>query len=359
MKLPIVLVVLGLVNGCLADDPVKLNASEYGMDYKAIEAHSDFVETMKDHKVSLSSVIENAEQQMSSPEPWEWAEVDEALQFEDEDMSTEEWVPQGITSTADAYEDGKWEDKQAWMVSWHNGDDSMVRVSFVDQDTKKYQHALLVVPTTADDFTDFNSSKLHAGGIVWYEDALWVADTWNGVRVFDLSNIIEVSLGEGVGKQGDDKWTASNHKYIIPQKSLFQNTTEFRHSFVTLDRTVTPNTMLIGEYQSQSDLDAGATSRIVQWEIQDQKPSSLATFAYNSGLPRIQGAVSANGQIYFSSSNSNDPSNLYTWTPGQSPEKQEHFFPPHSEDLSYDKPQNLLYGLTEGEDLRYILAYRV
>ena len=53
---------------------------------------------------------------------------------------------------ADAYDKGDWNGKEAWIVSWHNEDDTSVRVTFVDKETNKYRHVLLVYPTAKDDF---------------------------------------------------------------------------------------------------------------------------------------------------------------------------------------------------------------
>jgi len=130
------------------------------------------------------------------------------------DRETTKWVPQGITSTADAVEDGKYGDKEGWIVSWHRKDNKSVRVTFVDKKTNKYRHVLLVYPW-ADD--NFKAVPVHAGGIVWYGDTLWVVDTKNGIRVFDMSNIWEVEAGEGVGKKSGGGYSAAGYKYVIPQ----------------------------------------------------------------------------------------------------------------------------------------------
>jgi hypothetical protein len=130
-----------------------------------------------------------------------------------DDLGTEKWVPQGISSTADAHEDGKYEGKDGWIVSWHRKDDKSARVTFVDRANDKYRHALLVYPHAADNFREV---PIHAGGIMWYGDKLWVVDTKNGIRVFDLANIWKVGSGDAVGKSGD-KYSAAGYEYVIPQ----------------------------------------------------------------------------------------------------------------------------------------------
>ena len=97
-----------------------------------------------------------------------------------DDFKTSKWVPQGITSTADALDVGTYEGIDGWIVSWHREDDKSVRISFVDKATNKYRNALLVYPDADDDFKEV---PVHAGGIMWYGDTLWVVDTKNGIRV--------------------------------------------------------------------------------------------------------------------------------------------------------------------------------
>ncbi len=130
------------------------------------------------------------------------------------DMDTEKWVPQGISSTADALKNGTYEGRDGWVVSWHRDDDKSARLTFVDRSNDKYRHALLVYPHAADNFREV---PIHAGGIMWHGDKLWVVDTNNGIRVFDLANIWQVGSGDGVGKTSGGGYSAAGYKYIIPQ----------------------------------------------------------------------------------------------------------------------------------------------
>jgi hypothetical protein len=344
-------------------DGTKLDESRYKMTLHGIKSHDSFVKHMKKHKVSLTSVIEDGNHKMKTPSKWPYKnKAKQALQWEEtsdfDDMNTEKWVPQGISSSADAYDKGDWNGKKAWVVSWHEKDDAMVRVTFVDMDTKKYRHVLLVIPTAEDDFSSFK--KLHAGGIVWYGDTLWVPDTGVGVRVFDLSNVFKVSTGDKIGKNGD-KWTAAGYKYIIPQKGYYKNAVEtFHHSFCALDRTDSPDTILFGEYQPKSEVDKGTPTRVGKWELDFEKRAlkgSAAKSVYCLGIERMQGAMTVNNKYYISSSNVDAQSNLYTWQPGKNKDKNAHFFPPHSEDISYNKHGNEFYVVTEGKGERFIVTY--
>lgn len=132
------------------------------------------------------------------------------------DQETTKWTPQGITSTADALEVGTYEGKNGWLVSWYQDKPlKSVRITFVDRADDSYRHVMLVNPNANDNFT---TVPIHAGGIVWYGDTLWVVDTNNGVRVFDMSQIWEVDTkGEGVGKMSGGGYSAATYKYVIPQ----------------------------------------------------------------------------------------------------------------------------------------------
>ncbi|KAK4154425.1 hypothetical protein C8A00DRAFT_32774 [Chaetomidium leptoderma] len=88
------------------------------------------------------------------------------------DLGTEKWVPQGISSTADALDGGTYEGKDGWMVSWHRKDNKGVRVTFVDKFNNKYRHVLLVYPSLQGRRLH-SEVAIHAGGIMWYGDKPW------------------------------------------------------------------------------------------------------------------------------------------------------------------------------------------
>ncbi len=131
------------------------------------------------------------------------------------DFTTTKWLPQGISSTADAYDVGTYQGKDGWVVSWHRDDDKSVRVTFVDRGNgDRYRHALLVYPHEEDNFREV---PVHAGGIMWYGETLWVVDTSKGIRVFDLKNVWQVETGDGMGKQANGKYQAAGYRFVIPQ----------------------------------------------------------------------------------------------------------------------------------------------
>jgi hypothetical protein len=189
-------------------------------------------------------------------------------------------------------------------------------------------------------------------------------DTKNGIRVFDMGNIWRMKdFGDGVGKTSSGGYSAAGYKYVIPQVRWYKWTPSFafRHSWISLDRTATPDRLLLGEYNP----DASETPiRMVHYEL-DYKTRKLKTdtktargvWAYCVGVERMQGAVSVGGTFYMSRSNSgSNNGDIFGWVPGKSPVVNNGFYPPIPEDLSYDVRSDVIYTLTELAGGRYIIT---
>lgn len=136
-----------------------------------------------------------------------------------DDQNTEKWYPQGITTSADAYDKGEYEGNRVQLISWHSDhyDDGKrgARVTFVKQGsgrTKQYRHVLLVQPKDDDDFEAIK--KLHAGGIMWYGNLIYVVDTTGGIRVFDLNHFykVDANIKDSIGRQSGGKYGAYGYK---------------------------------------------------------------------------------------------------------------------------------------------------
>ena len=238
------------------------------------------------------------------------------------DMDVSYWYPQGITGSSDATESGTVADRRLMLVSWYHKTEDRptkgARISLADitnLGSVAYRHLLLVEPTGSADSPDFESTEtgsgnsLHAGGMVWYGDFLFVADTTEGFRVFDLSRIMQVPdtddnsrIGVGTGRID-----AHGYRYIVPQimrYRLVDDSCDVRFSFAGLDRSTTPHTIVSGEYRA-SDTDG----RLVSWGLD----SETGLLVEEEGLVRghdavvaaqnrIQGALTWNGDYYISSS---------------------------------------------------------
>jgi hypothetical protein len=258
------------------------------------------------------------------------------------DRDTEKWMPQGVTTVADAQDDQYWGEKQAILVSWYSKESNPakgVRVSFLDPDTGNYQHVLLVYPyvnsygnasyeaVTTPQAGD--GTSVHAGGIVWYGNYLYVVDTKRGIRVFDMRYIFDIkSASNGdvtdsaqVGRQSGTYYSYG-YRYVMPQVAGWSNpdgVASFpsghkcktsgpqKFSYVALDRSTEPDTLITGEYCAKQD-DPDTYGRVARWPLDGStgmpKTSGgvwQATHAYRLPQPRVQGAVATSGRWYLHS----------------------------------------------------------
>lgn len=292
------------------------------------------------------------------------------------DFGTTSWYPQGISTSADAYDVGTYEGKHVTLVSWYdnrdvpNAENKGVRIAFVDRDKSPdaYRYVLLVEPYSNAGTADFRAVKVHSGGIAWYGNSLYIVDTDKGFRVFDLTQIWKVETGDGIGRKTGGGFSAANYAYVLPQSRTYTSTSPstpgwpVRFSFVSLDRTTTPDSLLVGEYQPASFT---GPRRFIRWSIDytnrqlttDSTGVATATWAYQVNIDRMQGVNSVNGKFYISRSNGGSNGDLISWTPGNLAKIAGGALPEGPEDLSYDKTTGLMYTVTEAINGRYILPF--
>lgn len=302
------------------------------------------------------------------------------------DQDTTAWYPQGITTSADAYGEGTYDGKRINLVSWYDhaedGIDKGVRISVsnlsASASAPPYRHVLLVEPSGTASAPSFRSVDIHAGGIMWYGNLLYVADTSGGFRVFDLDHLWQVSTGNGsaVGRQSDGTYHAFDYKYVLPQTARFTDSTaggyaQLQHSSVALDRTSTPDSVIVSEYRSATDIAAGAQVRTIRVPIDYTnrylKPASdgiiKATEAYRTDLESVQGSTAINGEFFFSQSDGSDHADpnsdgdLHTFVaPSGAIVRHGNALTVGAEDLSYDPTRDYLWSLGEYPGYRWVYA---
>ncbi|MEO6084422.1 MAG: hypothetical protein ABIQ18_15080 [Umezawaea sp.] len=320
------------------------------------------------------------------------------------DNTTTQWVPQGVTTVADAQDDQLWGDKQAILVSWYNTESSPakgVRVSFLDPATGNYQHVLLAYPyTNASGNPSYeavtapqagNGGSVHAGGIVWYGNYLYLADTNRGIRVFDMRYIFDIkSAANGdvtdsnqVGRQ-NGTYYSYGYRYVMPQVYGWTNPGGLatfppdykcnasgpqKYSYISLDRSTEPRTIITGEYcadQADPNLNGRVARRPVEKfsgaPITDGLGNWLATDAYRLPKPRVQGAVSTAGRWYLNSTGggTTGPGHLQAAVAGSpgvlTTDSIEYDVAIGVEDLSYWPGRDQLWTVTEHDKQRIIYA---
>lgn len=325
--------------------------------------------------------------------------------FNNGDRDTKEWMPQGVTTVADAQDDQWWGEKQAILVSWYHKDTNPakgVRVSFLDTDTGHYQHVLLVYPYFNSQGNPSyeavttpqagNGGSVHAGGIVWYGNYLYVVDTRRGIRVFDMRKIFDIkSASNGnvtdssqVGRKSG-KYYSYGYRYVMPQVAGWSNPQglvdfpsehrcnaggPLKLSYLALDRSENPDVLITGEYCADQN-DPNRNGRVVRWPLNGDTGKPLVegdgwwrpTSAYRLPKPRVQGALSTSDRWYLNSTGGGKtgPGHLQAavasgTTDVMTPDSKEHDVAIGVEDLSFWPGRNELWTVTEHDGKRIIYS---
>lgn len=208
---------------------------------------------------------------------------------------------------------------------------------------------------------DDNGDPLHAGGIVWIGDRLYVAETTRGARVYDMSRIFRVKNtddNDAIGISGGEV-NAHGYLYAVPEIGRYHLTGDsckFRFSALSLDRGAEPPVLIAAEYQT--DL----TGRIARWPI-DLASGALVTSggvahaldAALSGQSRVQGAITHDGVYYISSSSQAQQwGRLYRNIPGG--QSKITAWPDGPEDLYVERDRKLIWTPAEHPNKRVTLG---
>jgi hypothetical protein len=262
---------------------------------------------------------------------------------EDSGLGTHpQWTPQGVTTVADAQPSQRWRGggpAQPIIVSWYNGLPNRrldrrqgTRISVLNPATGAYEHVLLVYPTADGSYMSMrqrqlpSSGSLHAGGIVWYGNYLYVADVNRGFRIFDLRQILDLKASrngnttdtEKIGRIGKTYY-GHGYRYVLPESAAYSNTSSSARacttaatgpifSYVGLDRTGADH-LTSGEYcTARADPVSG---RVATWPLDASTGKPKLTGRYWKGdsayhLPQdkgsFQGALRWRGRWYLSRS---------------------------------------------------------
>ncbi|WP_306192101.1 MULTISPECIES: hypothetical protein [unclassified Streptomyces] len=316
------------------------------------------------------------------------------------DQAVDYWIPQGVTTSADAYGNGLYPSggsKKVVLVSWYfetdpDGDgvdeyavDKGIRLTFVDYTTAStptYRHVLLVEPVrTGSGEYSFNPIRKHAGGIMWYGNLLYVVDTYKGLRVFDLNTLLTVATGVDVcGLHTDGNYYGYGYKYVLPQSHAYDNAGKYlRCTTIGLDRASTPDSLVISEYSTSGTVSytdgtfngtgvATTTPKVVRWNLDytDRLPASLtASEAVTVAQQKIQGVVSRGSKHYLSvSAGPSTKGALRTFSSGASSATTVCDLGIGCEDLSYHSSgasgwaysESVIWNLSEYAGKRYVYA---
>lgn len=277
--------------------------------------------------------------------------VDRALTWERKDRRDIQWYPQGISSSVRTDVE-----RDMLVTSWYSkrrGEGS--RVSFIDLEAKRYRHVLLVEPTLVDGTPGLKPLKAHAGGVVWHGPYLHVAATGRGFLTCRIDDLMRVPAGSGLETFG--------HEYVLPLRFAYraandEGVTRLRFSFMTLDRSTDPPSLVVGEYGNSKQ-----TRRLARFPT-DAETGLLATgedgvsrpiLDGDDGLKRMQGTAVVEGTYFVTSSHGSSYGHLHVGTPGAF-RTQRWATPPGPEDLVYWPETDLLWSLSEHPGRRWVFG---
>ncbi|MGC4954268.1 hypothetical protein ACLQ2P_13735 [Actinomadura citrea] len=291
------------------------------------------------------------------------------------DSTARAWVPQGVTSVSDAAAGGAWAGGvRPILVSWHNG--GRVRVTFVDPDRRVYRHVLLVAPVMRGGRPTYTDVGVHAGGIAWYGNKLYVADTRHGLREFDMRQIFDLTASKAGSTGHADRiglyggtYYAHGFRYAMAQTSNWEfargrvgakcrGSGPLRMSWTAVDRTTRPHVLIAGEYCRPN----WPRGRVVTWPLEALAGGGTASADGGARLPvdRVQGAVRTHGQWWFTQSRGGRRGRLFStrhtgrgWAPVRG--RTISYGP---EDLSCHRGRHRIFTLAEHPGRRALWAFR-
>lgn len=282
--------------------------------------------------------------------------VDWGFRWDDEDVSSPRWWPQGITNSAHV----AGVDRRLLVTSWYakdlRGANHGSRITVVDLDTLRYRHVLLVVPELHEGEVRMRPLLVHAGGLVWAGPYLHVAGTRRGLFTCRMDDILTV-------EPSDETFGYSS---VLPVRFAYHASAEdgveqLRYSFLSLDRSTEVPHLVAGEY-GRGDM----TARIVRYPLD---PGTHHLYAEEDGVSRpvwfdergighMQGATIVQGTFYVTTSRGR-------WRLGAIHVGQPGAFRTHAravpvgpEDLCYWGENDQLWSLTEYPGKRFVFCMR-
>jgi hypothetical protein len=287
----------------------------------------------------------------------------DAMTWEPRDQRTTRWWPQGITTSADADPsgDGTFEGRPVVITSWYSRGrlrrllgSRLSVIDGADGDVHGYRHVLLMEQTRGRFVRWFRPVRVHAGGIVWFGDYLYVAGSSRGVRVFRLDDIIRVR----------NRLWSRGYRYVLPQLTTYVSQRDadaapLTYSFVSLDRSGDVPHLVAGEYGRK-----GGSHRLVRFALDpstgllrsDDRGWSVPAALYDRQIPRMQGATVVDGTWFVTASAGEGvPGDLWVGRPGAYT-RHRGVLPTGPEDLTYWPQRAQVWTLTEWPDRRWVFA---
>lgn len=281
------------------------------------------------------------------------------------DFRTKRWIPQGITTSSDAYGPdptaGTVGGRHLVLVSWYArnlwGFFFGSRISVMDctdETHAPYRHVLLVNPRRFLGVNWLTTIRVHAGGMVWYGQYLYVAGGQRGIRVFRLDDIVRVR----------NRLRTKTYRYVLPQYTSYEadhdkTVGEMMYSFMSLDRSDNGDHLIAGEYGRK-----GGSHRLMRFPLdretellrRDDRGWAVPAELYDRQVERMQGATLVNGTWVITASNGKgNPGDLWVGRPGDYV-CHAGVLPTGPEDVAYWPQRGQLWTVSEWPRQRWVYA---
>ncbi|HEX4057252.1 MAG TPA: hypothetical protein VHX87_02905 [Galbitalea sp.] len=273
------------------------------------------------------------------------------------DQWTQIWWPQGIAV-------GEHSGVPTALVSWYAQPRRRgamgARISVVDLRNPShatYRHVLLVAPRQTDAGVVLDPVPVHAGGIVWAGDRLFVAATLDGILEFRLSDILRADSRGPFGRASGP----FHHRYLLPvfaryQPTLPKNDNRMRYSFLSLETgqgdaasgAASDLRMLAGEYATDDG------RRVARLTLTDA--GCTVTEAHVPRVPHMQGVALVGDRWYVSSGHGGVHGGDLWSGPIDNLRKSDGVLPPGPEALAFWPSHNELWSVSEVAGRRWLFA---
>jgi hypothetical protein len=303
------------------------------------------------------------------PQLWQWSKVDAA---------TLKWRPQGITGSHEAGSP----DRARWLaISWYGREEAGTaqqgaRISLLDYERDspsflEYRHVLLVqdarntkvpalfrLPAHTPRYRQhagFAPVPIHAGGIAWVGNLLYVADTTLGFRVFDLTRIYAAHGDPSRSRCGiaGGRLYAFDYRYVLPEVGYYRMSGTEPNSFISVGTGANGRCLWTGQYLMKS---AKRAPTLFGWSLradghidtsraaEQYKPNDSGARAYN-----MQGAYRAAGATWLTVTGRPAHKHSTARLISQAPRKKglRWRWPHGAEDLYLEEDTKTLWSLTE------------
>ncbi|MGC1209009.1 MAG: hypothetical protein WA880_13730, partial [Ornithinimicrobium sp.] len=285
--------------------------------------------------------------------------ADWGFTWNQQDNESDLWWPQGISTSADAHDTETIHGHPMLVTSWYckalGRSRQGSRVTFVDLDTLRYRHVLIVqASTNLWGRPRLKPLHIHAGGVVWAGDYLHLAGTRRGIFTCRVEDIIKLAPSDH----------SFDYRYVLPVRFAYDahaadDVEKLRYSFLSLNRGSTPPELVAGEYGRDE-----MSTRIARYPLD---PDSLLLHAGDDGRSRpfvlesggvghMQGATVVDERYYVTASRgSKRNGHMYVGQPGDLTPHRE-VLPPGPEDITYWPSRDQLWSLSEYPGRRFVFA---